>query len=259
MSENTVGKCNKIPKNSSIVMDEFIYFKGMKYEFVGAGVSGMTYVSNSVIDGKKLLIKIVPYEGVTPKGKTKIINTRFTNEVAFQNLAALKGLGPTVYEYSPKGIKLSTDNCPFEFIVNSYFCQYEIINYIVMEYYGNGWTQLLPWQLSLPEHKDGVRELMRRLIYEAGIVNIHDVQAHIFFSEQEGYRMIDYDHAEFVGNMNETPKRELLHTVLEKLELQNNGVNNINNSRRKKNFSRGGYARRTKKNIKNKSKKSNNN
>jgi hypothetical protein len=127
-----------------------------------------------------------------------------------------------------------------------------------MEYYGNGWTQLLPWQLSLPEHKDGVRELMRRLIYEAGIINIHDVQAHIFFSEQEGYRMIDYDHAEFVRNMKETPKI-ILDKVLKKLELQNNAVNNINNSRRKKNFKRGGYSRRIKKNIKNKSKKSNNN
>lgn len=72
---------------------------------------------------------------------------------------------------------------------------------------------------------------MWRLIYEAGVVNLEDVAAHIFYNEEHGYRMIDYDHATIVGNKN---KDELLQQVFTKLGLQYNGANGTNGTVKKR-------------------------
>ena len=90
-----------------------------------------------------------------------------------------------------------------------------------MEYYNpeDGWRQLLPWELTTDDHEDGVRHLMWRLIHEAGVVNVEDVAAHIFYNEEHGYRMIDYDNAIIVGKKD---KEELLEHALIKLGLQDN-------------------------------------
>lgn len=222
MAAEGVQKCTKIPRDKTIPMDEFVYFKGMRYTHLGAGVSGITYISDDLIDGKIHLIKIVPYESNVQKRTKRIVNTRFTNEVAYQNMAANKDLGPKVYEFSRYGVNLS-DSDLFKFIGNSYFCQYSFINYIEMEYYNpdDGWRQLLPWELTTDDHEDGVRHFMWRLINEAGVVNLEDVAAHIFYNEEHGYRMIDYDHAIFVGNKD---KDELLQDIFTKLGLQDNGA-----------------------------------
>lgn len=236
MAAEGVQKCTKIPRDKTIPIDEFVYFKGMRYTHLGAGVSGITYISDNLINGEKHLIKIVPYEGKVQKKMERIDNTRFTNEVAYQKMAANKGLGPIVYEFSRYGVNLS-DSDLFTFIGNSYFCQYLVINYIEMEYYNpdDGWRQLLPHELITDDHEDGVRHLMWRLINEAGVVNLEDVDAHIFYNEEHGYRMIDYDHATIVGNKD---KDELLRKVLTKLRLQYNNANGDVNKRRKMGGSR---------------------
>jgi hypothetical protein len=222
MATEGVQKCSKIPMDETIPMDEFVIFKGMRYVHLGAGVSGITYISDDLIEGNKHLIKIVPYDGKVQKNRKRIVNTRFTNEVAYQNMAARKGLGPKVYEFSRYGVNPS-DSDLFRFIDHSYFCQYAFINYMEMEYYNpdDGWRQLLPWELTTDDHEDGVRHFMWRLIYEAGVVNLEDVASHIFYNEEHGYRMIDYDHAMIVGNKD---KDELLQNILTKLGLQDNNA-----------------------------------
>lgn len=71
MAAEGVQKCTKIPIDETIPMDEFVYFKGMRYTHLGAGVSGITYISDDLINGEKHLIKIVPYEGNVQKRTKK--------------------------------------------------------------------------------------------------------------------------------------------------------------------------------------------
>jgi hypothetical protein len=182
---NPFYRCTRVRnRNRNEPADEAVVFKGQTYTWCGCGVSGHAYLSEPNGNPRRML-KIIPTEedsDVAP----------FLNEVDCQKKAAAHELGPAVYDSGVK-VPLQDPQGPFEFLTpESHFCQFAVVNFILMDYYdkNDGWKQLPAY--SLDSHRVGIIKLLDDLVNRAEVINLMDPRSHFFYHPIHGYRMIDY-------------------------------------------------------------------